>query len=154
MISESTDSTVAPEAKEESFWDRVHAIEAAFHVGLEKHEPKETTNALLELDRTIWKAQQDLENQEFISQARDILRELIVLLGVKFESSPRNRADCIAPLVEKLLALREEFRRDRQWAEADAIRETIQRANIIVEDTKDGPQWRLGSEKSDRGSRD
>ena len=154
MISESTDSTVAPEPKEESFWDRVHAIEAAFHVGLEKHEPKETTNALLELDRTIWKAQQDLENQEFISQARDILRELIVLLGVKFESSPRNRADCIAPLVEKLLALREEFRRDRQWAEADAIRETIQRANIIVEDTKDGPQWRLGSEKSDRGSRD
>ncbi len=141
---ESTDSTGVPEPKEESFWKRVHEIEAAFHNGIDKHEPKETANALLELDRTIWKAQQDLENQEFISQARDILRELIVLLGVRFESSPRNRADCVAPLVEELLELRKQFRRNRQWTEADAVRDTLERANIIVEDTKDGPRWRLG----------
>ncbi|UCE54773.1 MAG: hypothetical protein JSV31_04835 [Desulfobacterales bacterium] len=129
--------------KEDTFWDKVHAIEQAFHNSLEKHEPKETTNALLELDRTIWKALQDLENPEFISQARDTLRELIVSLGVRLESAPKSRSDCLAPLVESLLELRKKFRSQKQYDAADAIRETLKRAGIIVEDTREGSRWRL-----------
>jgi peptidase E len=64
MMREPMDSGTASDAMRDSFWDRIHAIEEAFRVGLEKYEPKETTNALLELDRTIWKAQQDFENQD------------------------------------------------------------------------------------------
>lgn len=135
----------AAERNNSSFWNRVHDLETAFRVGLEKHEPKEATNALLELDRTIWKAQQDLENEEFISQARDILRELIVSLGVKLGASPRNEADRLAPLVDEVLELREHFRRNKQWAEADAIRESLLRAKITVEDTQKGPRWELES---------
>lgn len=130
---------------EESFWDRIHAIQTAFRGGLEKHDSKETTNALLELDRTIWKAKQDLENEEFISQAREILRDLIVLFGMELESSPRDKADCLAPLVENLLELRETFRRNKQWQEADLIRDSLLQAQIAVEDTGEGPRWRLKS---------
>ncbi len=133
----------AIDKKEDSFWDNVHAIGEAFHRGLDKHEPKETTNALLELDRTIWKAQQDLESHEFISQARETLRELIVSLGMRLESTPRSRAECLAPLVEELLALRRKFRGENRYEDADAIRESLKRADIIVEDTKDGSRWRL-----------
>lgn len=136
---------LSPDTKEETFWDKVHANEEAFRVGLAEREPKKTTNALLELDRTIWKAQQDLENEEFISQAREIMRELIVTLGVTLESSPKNETECLAPLVEELFELRERFRRNEQWEEADAIRDSLQRGNIIVEDTKSGPRWRLRS---------
>lgn len=136
---------------EASFWERIHTIESAFHAGLEKHEPKEITTALLELDRTIWQAQKDLESDEFISQARDLLRELMVLLGVKFQSSTGNEADCLALLVDRLLDLREEFRRNKQWNQADAIRETMEEANIIVEDTREGPRWRLKSSTGDKG---
>ncbi len=135
----------ASDTKEESFWDRVHGLEEVFRVGLDKHEPKEATNALLELDRTIWKAKQDLENEEFISQARDVLRELIVCLGVKLESSPADEVDSLTPLVDEMLELREQFRRKKLWKEADAIRESLQRANIILEDTREGPRWRLES---------
>ncbi|NIQ38791.1 MAG: type 1 glutamine amidotransferase-like domain-containing protein [Proteobacteria bacterium] len=134
-----------PDGEEESFWDRVHAAEKAFGVGLENDDPRETTNALLELDRTIWQAQQDLENEEFISQAREILRELIVLIGTRLELSPKDRTDCLAPLVQELMRLREKFRRKKQWQEADAIRDSLKRAEIVLEDTKDGPKWRLGS---------
>jgi peptidase E len=74
VVREQTASDVVPEIKEESFWDRIHAIEMAFRAGLEQDDAKETTNALLELDRTIWKATQDLEHEEFISQAREVLQ--------------------------------------------------------------------------------
>ena len=132
-----------PESEGNSFWDRVHAVEDTFRKGLETHDPKETTNALLELDRVIWEAQGDLENSEFISQARDILRELIVALGTKLEVSPQERQECVAPLVQELLGLREAFRRERTWEAADAIRDSLVRVNIMIEDTKEGPKWRL-----------
>jgi len=128
-----------------SFWDKIHALEAGFQNGLEKHDPKQSTNALLELDRTIWQAQQDLESEEFISQARDTLRDLIVLTGNTLASSPVNQAECLAPLVEALLELRQNLRANKQWTEADAIRDTLQSVNITVEDAKNGSKWRLGS---------
>ena len=134
------------DSRKEPFWDKVHAIEKAFGAGIEKEEPSETTNALLELDRTIWKAKQDHESDEFVSQAREILREMIVSLGVTLGSRPKSEAQCVAPLVEELLELREEFRRKEQWAEADAVRDVLARANVIIDDTEDGPQWRLQKE--------
>ncbi|MGD8370861.1 MAG: hypothetical protein PVF76_04320 [Syntrophobacterales bacterium] len=136
-------SEPTPDAEEKSFWDRIHSIQEAFHSGLEKDDPRKTTNALLELDRTIWQAKQDLENEEFISQGREILRDLLVLFGMRLESSPKERANCLEPLVEELLQVRERFRQNRQWQEADTIRESLQRAGIIIEDTADGPRWRL-----------
>jgi cysteinyl-tRNA synthetase len=99
--------------------------------------------ALLELDNTIWKASHDLEGEEFISQAREILREWIVLLGTRLSEAPKDTADCLAPIVEEMLDLRSRFRRNRQWAEADAIRESLHRANVLVEDTPEGSRWRL-----------
>jgi hypothetical protein len=132
------------ETQEESFWDSIHGIEAAFRAGLEKPDPRTTTTALLELDRTIWQAQRDHESEEFITQAREILREMIVLLGAKLESSPQDESMVSGPLVAELVGLRERFRQERKWQEADGIRQSLQRVNIFVEDTKDGPRWRLG----------
>ncbi|MBL7179301.1 MAG: hypothetical protein ISS65_03715 [Desulfobacterales bacterium] len=133
----------AAKSTERSFGDTVRELESAFNEGLEQHDPKTTTNALLELDRRIWQAQQELESQETISQAREILREQIVLLGNRIESAPRNTIDCLAPLVEELLALREHFRNNRQWTEADAIRDRLEQAHILIEDTENGPRWQL-----------
>ncbi|MEJ2283838.1 MAG: hypothetical protein P8X85_09615, partial [Desulfobacterales bacterium] len=59
-----------------SFWDKIHALEAEFHEGLKQQESRKATNALLELDRTLWQAQVELENEEFIAQARDTFRDL------------------------------------------------------------------------------
>jgi peptidase E len=143
VAAEGASISSASKTEGSSFWEKVHAVETTFREGLENHQQKETTNALLEMDRMIWEAQEDLENSEYISQARDILRELIVALGTRLEISPRDRQECIAPLVGELLDLRETFRGERQWKGADAIRESLTRANIVVEDTKEGPKWRL-----------
>ena len=129
----------------ESFWDRIHGIEEDFRIGLEKHDSKKTTNALLELDRAIWKGEEDLENEEFISQAREVLRDLIVLFGMKLETSPKGRAERLTPIIEELLSLRQRFRENKKWEEADAIRESLERGGVIIEDTEEGPSWRLKS---------
>jgi cysteinyl-tRNA synthetase len=120
-----------------------------FHAGLDARDPARMVPALLELDSTIWKASHDLESEEFISQAREILREWIVLLGARLSEVPKDTGDCLAPIVEEMLDLRSRFRRDRQWAEADAIRESLQRANVLVEDTPEGSRWRVETVQAD-----
>jgi len=127
----------------DAFWDQIHQLEIDFHNGLKAHETQKSTNALLELDRTIWQAQQDLENAEFIIQARDTLRELIAILGTRLAAAPRSETDCLAPIVEQLLEVRETFRQRKQFEEADAVRNCLQRANIVIEDEKEGSRWRL-----------
>jgi hypothetical protein len=133
------------EKSEGSFWHRIHDLEASFRNGLESRNPQQATNALLELDRTIWQGQQDLENEEFITQARDTLRDLMVLLGTELAGSPRNKKECLAPLVGALLELRQQFRQKKQWQDADAIRDRLQQTGILIEDTADGSRWRLES---------
>lgn len=127
------------------FWNAVHAVETILSNGL-AHDVRDATNALLELDRLIWQAQQESENPEFISQARELMREFIVLLGVRLASEPKGPQECLAPLVEELLALRARFRENNQWHEADAIRDCLKRAHIEVDDTQEGYRWRLASE--------
>lgn len=139
------DSKTDSAAQVGAFWDQIHRLEADFYEGIETREARKTTNALLELDRMIWQAQQNLENEESVTQARDTLRELIAVLGTRLAAAPRSKADCLAPLVQRLLDLRETFRRQKQFQEADAIRDSLQHADIIIEDTKTGSRWRLMS---------
>lgn len=139
----SKDSARDAVTEDGAFWNRIHQLETDFYNGLETHEAQKTTNALLELDRIISQAQQDLENEESITQARDTLRELIAVLGTRLGAAPRSETDCLAPVVQQLLDVREQFRKQKRFDEADAIRDSLQRANIIIEDTEDGSRWRL-----------
>ena len=128
---------------ENSFWDSVHALENSFHAGLEKHEMKQAASAVLELDKMIWQAQQDAESPEFISQARDMMRDMVVLMAAALEAAPKNREECLDPLVSELLQLRTSFRENKLWKEADALRDSLLKADILVEDTAGGARWRL-----------
>ena len=122
---------------------RASDIEVSFRKGLASQDQKIATNALLALDSTIWKAQRDLEDAESISQAREILRESIVLLGAKLGPSPDRLREYLVPLVKPMLQLRAEFRKKQQWSDADSIRKILLQANIRVEDAKDGFRWRI-----------
>ena len=126
-----------------SFWDRIHALRSAFQNGLDKNIPEESTSTLLELDGLIWKAQQELESEELVTQAREVERDMIALLGSKLASSPSSTTECLAPLVEELLTVRLQFRQQKKWLEADAIRDCLARLNIVIEDTKEGSRWHL-----------
>jgi cysteinyl-tRNA synthetase len=98
--------------------------------------------AILELDRLIWTSSRNLESEEFISQARELLREWVVLLGSSLSNGPAAADECLGPLVKELLNLREDLRRRKRWEEADALRDCLQRAGVLVEDTSQGARWR------------
>jgi hypothetical protein len=125
------------------FWTTIHALERDFHEGLAERDTGKVTNSLLEMDRAIWKGKQDLESDETISEAREMLRDQIVAVGSALAEGPGTARECVEPVVSELLELRERFRRNRQFHEADALRESLQRAHIHVEDTPDGVRWRM-----------
>jgi len=136
-------SEKTPHSADDSFWEKIHSIQSNFQDSLDIHDHEKATNALLELDGTIWKEQQNLENPEFISQARDILRDMIVLFGTSMADAPCNTADSLAPVVEQLVNIRNQFRQTKKWTEADAIRDCLLKANIVIEDTDGGSRWHV-----------
>lgn len=137
------EARVEEKAEASGFWEKIHAIEAEFQQGLDTNDSGKATNALLKLDSAILEGKQALESEEFISQAREVLRDLIVVLGTRLGQSPADTAECVRPLVEAFIQLRGKFRNDKQWDAADAVRDTLMQAGVIVEDTPDGTRWRL-----------
>ncbi len=140
----------------QAFWQKVHDLETHFQEGLARDDPRGATNALLAFDRLIWQAQEGAENEAAVVQARDTLRDMIVTLGNQLDAAAGLQADDLAPLVEALLAMREQFRRERQWEAADGLRAALDTVNIQVEDAPEGARWHFApSERrsdSDRGS--
>lgn len=128
---------------DDSFWGRIHSIQANFQESIDTNDPEKATNSLLELDGTIWKEQQELENPEFISQARDILRDMIVLFGTSLSDTSRKKTDKLEPIIEELLNIRNQLRQAKKWTEADSIRDCLMKANIVIEDTDDGTRWHV-----------
>jgi cysteinyl-tRNA synthetase len=129
----------------EGFWQAVHYLEKTFRHGLKHRDFKATTGALLELDRMIWQAQTELEDEETISEAREVLRDLLVLIGSELDDSTVDRSESLASIVDPLLALRATFRKTKQWEAADSIRDALMQAHVIIEDTQDGTRWRLAT---------
>jgi cyanophycinase-like exopeptidase len=141
-----TDQADTLEMSEASLTNKINKIKTSFRDGLVNHDQKETTNALLELDSIIWEAQKNLEDEERISEAREIFRDFIVLLGAELEVSPHHLREYLSPLVEQMLQLRARFRNEKKWSEADLIRDILHQSNIQVEDTKDGVRWQIVDE--------
>jgi cysteinyl-tRNA synthetase len=52
--------------------------------------------------------------------------------------------------LEKLIAKREEYRRQKDWAAADAIRDKLKEQGIILEDTPQGVRWKVDEKKNAR----
>jgi len=125
------------------FWSSVHHAEDLIQNGLDNNQTLSVIKGLLDLDEIIWKAKKDLENEEFISQAREIFRENVVLLGIKLDNRIENKKECLAPLIEALLKLRKNLRDRNHWEEADGIRRSLQQIGVIVDDTETGWKWHL-----------
>jgi peptidase E len=138
---EATAATAEP--RPDSFWDRIHAFESGFQNALGNRNAEGMSAAILELDRLIWASARNLESEEFISQAREMLREWVVILGSSLSSGPGSTGECLSPLVEELLRLRDDMRRRKRWEEADLLRDCLQRAGVVVEDTNEGARWRI-----------
>jgi cysteinyl-tRNA synthetase len=64
------------------------------------------------------------------------------VLGLKFEAADIQMA---GGLVRILIEMRAEARKAKDFKGADAIRDRLAEAGVLLEDTPDGTTWRLGS---------
>jgi cysteinyl-tRNA synthetase len=74
-----------------------------------------------------------------------VLRELTRVLGL-FERPPRSAADAdgglTAPLLDLLVELRADLRKQKQFALADQVRDKLAALGVVLEDGPQGTRWK------------
>jgi cysteinyl-tRNA synthetase len=78
----------------------------------------------------------------------DSLRELLGRLEVKVEDKPGGslfryeQPPSAAEIMDYLLRMRGELKDHKEYTQADALRDALQEAGILIEDTREGTRWR------------
>jgi len=121
----------------------VARLEEAFAKALAGRSAAEAAEAILALDRTIVEWSQDTLQTDDPDRARAVLHSLVHRLGEAASAGLRDPKEPLAPLVERLIALRAELRAERAWQIADRLRDRLTAAGIELHDTPDGTTWNL-----------
>jgi cyanophycinase-like exopeptidase len=104
--------------------------------------------ALLAIDtqRHEWAADTlDSDEQE---QARAALRQYVVRLGELARDGAADPRERLAPVVDRLLTLRQTLRTEGEFQMADRLRMLLVDAGVEVRDTREGSDWELMSAES------
>jgi cysteinyl-tRNA synthetase len=121
----------------------VENLAEAIQTDLQHNRIESATHGLLELERHIQEVWEQLQERNGEGAAREVLRNMLALFGAQLAQRPLNRQVCLEPLVCPLLDLRAQMRAAKQWAVADAIRDCLAAAGIVLEDGPEGIRWHL-----------
>ena len=72
-----------------------------------------------------------------VEYAAKIFDELTGVLGLVYN----RKTESLDDEIEKLIEARTQARKDRNWAEADRIRDELKAQGIVLEDTPQGVKW-------------
>jgi cysteinyl-tRNA synthetase len=99
---------------------------------------------LFDLVRAINSARDAGADAETLERAQSLLRELSGVLGLRLER-PAAEGDTglAAGLIELLIEVRGDLRREKLWSLSDTIRDRLAGLGVVLEDTKEGTTWRL-----------
>lgn len=124
-------------------WTALHQLEHKIVESLRQGQAEQATHTLLELERHIWNVREQIEEQGGMGAAREVLRGLLAQFGQHMAARPKSYETSIGPMVDVMLELRRRFREQKNWEAADLIRNSLEKANVQVEDTADGTRWHL-----------
>jgi cysteinyl-tRNA synthetase len=90
-------------------------------------------------------------DREGVAQALGDVRRMLVVLGLDPVSQwPSSGSDDVTGTIDALVRLaltaRADARTRKDFAAADAVRDQLDAAGVLVEDTAEGPRWRLRGE--------
>jgi hypothetical protein len=117
--------------------------EQRFNAALTARAASGMATAILDLEKAIRDWSADTEEDQGTDQAREVLRSLIVRLGEVATQGLRDPREPLIPLVEPLVALREQFRAQRAYPAADTIRSALSAGGVHLDDTERGTRWSL-----------
>ncbi len=79
----------------------------------------------------------DAPSKELVETATTLFDELTGVLGLVYN----RKTESLDDEIEKLIEARTQARKDRNWAEADRIRDELKAQGIVLEDTPQGVKW-------------
>lgn len=80
---------------------------------------------------------------DLFSKAWQIMTGIIgVLEDKEVQAADDSDAAILSQVVEAMIAMRAQAKTDKNYAQADAIRNALQNAGIALEDTRDGVRWK------------
>ena len=121
--------------------DEMTRLEAAFSSAVGAGRAGEASSVILALDQAIAEWSSDTRESDEPDRARAVLHALIHRLGeAAAVPRPDGRAT-LAPLVERLVALRADLRASGAFGAADRLRDALAGAGIDLRDTPTGTTW-------------
>lgn len=95
-------------------------------------------SAVFELVKDInTKVITDAPAKELVEYAANLFDELTGVLGLVYN----RKTESLDDEIEKFIEARTQARKDRNWAEADRIRDELKAQGIVLEDTPQGVKW-------------
>ena len=94
---------------------------------------KKAYSTLLQLGRILTLFQEEKIESE--------IKEKLLKLAEKYEIKVEAEVDADT-LIDKILKIRENARKNKEWSKADIIRAKLTQLGIEIEDTKEGTRWR------------
>ena len=79
-----------------------------------------------------------VQSKALVEYAMQLFDELTGVLGLLYN---RKKKDDLDSEIEALIAARTAARKERNWAEADRIRDELKAKGIVLEDTPQGVKW-------------
>jgi hypothetical protein len=132
-----------PARPREPLRDQMTNLEGAFVAALDAGDARGAVAALLDLDAAIAARVRAGEDSPDLDNASATFRSLIVRLGDRAAAGEGIGREQLAPLVDALLAMRDQARANRDWATADLRRDRLASAGVEVRDAADGSTWEL-----------
>jgi hypothetical protein len=100
--------------------------------------------AILEMEHALHEWMPDVDGAAERDRVRAEMRQLVVSLGDLARGSGKDELRAqMAPLVDVLLTLRGEARREQRFNDADRLRAILAQCGVEVQDTPSGTAWSL-----------
>ena len=128
----------------------IRRLEESFRAARGASDVGAMVETVLALDDELWAWSADTLQSDALDRGRASLRAMVAGLGELAAVGAQDPAGIIGPFVELALTLREAARRERRFADADAVRDRLVALGIEVNDGAQGSTWRLPDDDSGR----